>query len=182
MRFPRGVSGKESACQCRSLRRPKFDPWVGKIPWRREWQPTPVFLPGESHGQRSLVGCSPWGRKESDTAECTGTHTTAGKDRGLGNLEMFREGRGLEDVNRSWKELMGRLLVRISSRRSRLCPFWQWWEAEVGLLKTSVGCLGLLEDPEASARILSQEESQATSELSYPKWGKEIPLKWPVGT
>ena len=40
--------------------------WVGRIPWRREWQPTLVFLPGESHGQRSLVGCSPWGRNESD--------------------------------------------------------------------------------------------------------------------
>jgi len=41
----------------------------GKIPWKRKWQPTPVFLPGESHGQRSLTGYSPWGRKESDTTE-----------------------------------------------------------------------------------------------------------------
>ena len=49
--------------QCR---RPGFDPWVGKIPWRKKWQPTPVFLPGESHGQRNLVGYSPWGRKELD--------------------------------------------------------------------------------------------------------------------
>ena len=46
-----------------------FDPWVGKIPWRRGWQPTPGFLPGESHGQRSLVGYSPWGHKEWDTTE-----------------------------------------------------------------------------------------------------------------
>ena len=46
-----------------------FDPWVGKIPWRREWQPTPVFLPGEFHGQRSLAGYSPWGCKESDMTE-----------------------------------------------------------------------------------------------------------------
>ena len=44
-------------------------PWVGKISWRRKWQPTPVFLPGESHGQRSLAGYSPQGHKESDTAE-----------------------------------------------------------------------------------------------------------------
>ena len=44
-----------------------FDHWVGKIPWSRKWQPTPVFLPGESHGQRSLAGYSPWGCKESDT-------------------------------------------------------------------------------------------------------------------
>jgi len=43
-----------------------FDPWVGKTPWRREWLPTPVFLPGKFHGQRSLVGHSPWGHKEMD--------------------------------------------------------------------------------------------------------------------
>ena len=46
-----------------------FDPWVGKIPWRRKWQPAPVFLPGKFHGQRSLAGRPPWGRMGSDTAE-----------------------------------------------------------------------------------------------------------------
>ena len=56
--FPGGVNGKEPACQ---RRRCKFDPWVRKIPWRRSWLPTPVFLPRESHGRRSLVGYSPWG-------------------------------------------------------------------------------------------------------------------------
>ena len=66
------ANGKGSTCQCR---RRGFDPWVGKIPWRRAWQPTPVFLPGESHGQRSLAGYSPPGRQESDTAEHTHTHT-----------------------------------------------------------------------------------------------------------
>ena len=64
IKLPRWLRGKESACQCR---RRRFDPWVGKIPWRRKWQPTPVFLPGKSHGWRRLVGYSPWGRKESDT-------------------------------------------------------------------------------------------------------------------
>ena len=49
--------------------RPGFDPWVGKIPWRREWQPTPVLLPGESHGQWNLAGYSPQDRKELDTTE-----------------------------------------------------------------------------------------------------------------
>ena len=48
---------------------PGLDPWVGKISWGREWQLTPVFLPGEIHGQRSLVGYSPWGHKESDPTE-----------------------------------------------------------------------------------------------------------------
>ena len=51
-----GASGKEPTCQCRRLRRPGFDPCVRKIPWRRAWQPTPVFLPREFHGERSLVG------------------------------------------------------------------------------------------------------------------------------
>ena len=46
-----------------------FDPWVGKIPWRREWLPTLVFLPGEFHGQRNVLGYSPWGPKESDMTE-----------------------------------------------------------------------------------------------------------------
>ena len=54
---------------CLQCRRPGSIPWVGKIPWRRKWLPTPVFLPGEFHGQRSLVGCSPWDNKELDTTE-----------------------------------------------------------------------------------------------------------------
>ena len=54
--FPGGANGKEPACQCRRYKRCGLDPWVGKIPWRRAQQSTPVFLPGESHGQRSLVG------------------------------------------------------------------------------------------------------------------------------
>ena len=65
------VYGKEPICQCRRLKRWGFDPWVGKIPWRRTWQPTPVFLPGESHGQRSLEGYSPRGCKELGTTEVT---------------------------------------------------------------------------------------------------------------
>ena len=57
--FPGGASGKEPAFQCRRHRRLRFNPWVGKIPWRRAWQPTLVFLPGESHGQRRLVDYGP---------------------------------------------------------------------------------------------------------------------------
>ena len=59
--LPGGISDKESACQCRRRRRCGFSPWVEKILWRRKWQPTSLFLPGKSHGQRSLVGYSPWG-------------------------------------------------------------------------------------------------------------------------
>ena len=67
--FPGGASDKELKCQCRRQKRHGFNPWVGKIPWRRKWQPTPVSLPGESHGQRSLMGYSPKSRKELDMSE-----------------------------------------------------------------------------------------------------------------
>ena len=69
--FPGGASGKKPACQCRRHKKCRFDPWVRKLPWRRALHPTAVFLPGESHGQRSLAGYSPWGHTESDTTEAT---------------------------------------------------------------------------------------------------------------
>ena len=68
--FP-GTSSKESTCQCRRRKRGRFDPWVREIPWRRAWQPVPVFLPGESPGQRSLVGYNPQDHKELDRTEVT---------------------------------------------------------------------------------------------------------------
>ena len=67
--FPGGTSDKDLSCQCRRHKRRGFNPSVGKIPWRKKWQPTPVFLPGVSHGQRSLAGYSPWGLKELDMTE-----------------------------------------------------------------------------------------------------------------
>ena len=69
--IPGGARGKEPICQCRRHKRHRFNPWVRKIPWRRKWQPTPVYLLGESHGQKSLVGYSPWSRKEPDMTEAT---------------------------------------------------------------------------------------------------------------
>ena len=80
--FSNGASGEEPSCQCRRHKRHGFYPWVRKIPWRRtqgpmdshwrrKWQSTPVFLPGEFYGQRSLTGYSPWGYKESDMTEAT---------------------------------------------------------------------------------------------------------------
>ena len=69
--FPGGSDGKESACQCR---RPGFDPWIWKMPWRREWQPTSVFLPGEFHEQRSMASCSPRGLKRVGHGWINNTH------------------------------------------------------------------------------------------------------------
>ena len=74
MGFRGGTSGKNFTCQCRRCKSHRFYAWVWKIPWRRKWQPTPIFLPGESHGQRSLVGSQ--GCRESDrTGRITHTHT-----------------------------------------------------------------------------------------------------------
>ena len=67
--FPGCASGKEPSCQCRRCKRCGLDLWVRKIPWMRAWQPTPVFFPGESHGQRSLEDLSPECHKEPGTTE-----------------------------------------------------------------------------------------------------------------
>ena len=73
----RWLSGKESACQFRRCRGLQFEPWIRKIPRRRYWQPTPVFLPGKFLGHRSLAGYSPGGCKESDMTEQLSMHTHA---------------------------------------------------------------------------------------------------------
>ena len=72
--FPGGSVVKNLTC-----RRPRFNPWVEKIPWRKKWQPTPVFLPGKFHGQRSLVGYRPQGCKESDANERLNYHNSLTK-------------------------------------------------------------------------------------------------------
>ena len=69
MGFPGGASGKDPVCQWRSHKRREFDPWVRKVPWKRDWYLTPIFLPRESHGQRSLSGYSLQGHSEVDTTE-----------------------------------------------------------------------------------------------------------------
>ena len=77
-------------CQCRRCRRHGFDPWVGKIPWRRKWQRSPIFLTGESHGQRSLVDCSPWGHKDPQL-NTLHIHTCAGtEDVKYGTIEICK--------------------------------------------------------------------------------------------
>ena len=80
--LPWWLSGKKSACE---RRRRGFNPWIGKIPSRRKWQPTPVILPGKSHGQRSLACYSPWGLKELDTPS---THTLLLLDQGFSRHQI----------------------------------------------------------------------------------------------
>ena len=68
--LPRCLSGKESTCQCRRPQERGFDPWVGKMPWRWKWQPTPIFLPGKFYRQRNLVGCNSWDRRVGHNWAC----------------------------------------------------------------------------------------------------------------
>ena len=72
--FPGGASGKEPPGNAGVARDTGLIPGSGRVPWRRKWQPSPVFLPGESHGQRSLADYSLWGRKGLDTTERLSTH------------------------------------------------------------------------------------------------------------
>ena len=93
-----GASGKDPACQCRREKRQGFYPWVGKIPWSRKWQPTPVFLAGKFHGQRSMLGYHTWGCKESDITKQLSTHTHTfikgqhRKVRGIQTASLFPPG------------------------------------------------------------------------------------------
>ena len=93
MGFPGGSEVKASACTAGDL---GSIPGVGNIPWRRQWQPTPVFLPGESHGQRSLVGYSPRGCKELDTTEQLHFHFTFKHE--LNAFEMFTKVSGIRQA------------------------------------------------------------------------------------
>ena len=118
--FPGGTSGKEPTCQCRRQKRHRFNPWVRKIRWRRAWQPTPVFLPGESHGQRSLVGYSPWGPKELDTTEVTEhAHTRTWYEPTALTLHLRKLALLLASF--SWLEVEPALAVRMAD--SCLVPF-----------------------------------------------------------
>ena len=89
MGFPGGASVKEPTCQCKRCKWYRFNLWVGQIPWRREWLPTPVFLPGESHGQRSLMGYSPWSCTELTRPK--GLSRRAGQERSFGGKTQVPE-------------------------------------------------------------------------------------------
>ena len=93
-----------AAAACRRCKRHGFDSWVGKIPWRREWQPSPVFLPGEIHGQRNLVDYSPWGCKSpTGFSDYTTTTTTVFCWCCLASRGSPRSTTGLEsNLRRQW--------------------------------------------------------------------------------
>ena len=131
-------SGKEFACQCRNHRRRRcvFDPWVGKI-WRRKWQPPPVFLPGKSHGQRSLVGYSPRDRRESDTAEHAHMCTHTGKPQCTSILRKLQiiilpsTSSPYDNVVRNWKQVPSKASL-VAQRLKRLPAMREAWARSLG--------------------------------------------------
>ena len=132
---------------CLQWGRPVFDPWVRKIPWRRKWQSTPVLLPGKSHGQRSLVGYSPWGRKESDTTEQLHFHFHNVGDLGLllGREEPLEKEMATHSSTLAWKipwrEDPGRLHFMGSQRVRHYWgssfTFWSKSDTDVSFLLCS---------------------------------------------
>ena len=105
--------GKELACQCRRWKRLSFNPWIGKIPWSRKWQHTPGFLPGKSHGQRSQVGYSPCGGKESDMTECI---TSVNEGRGWRDESTNQGSPWVTCNHRDWRETWNKLSFGASWR------------------------------------------------------------------
>ena len=111
---PGGTSGKEPACQCRRHKRHGFDPESGR---RRARQPSPIFLPGESHGHRSLNGWSPWGHKESDWSDLAHTRTHFGTSRGRHGDSKAWKGDHRFHSGSEWT------LTFVCSGHS----WWWWW-------------------------------------------------------
>ena len=113
-----------------SMPETRFNPWVGKIPWRRKWQSTPVFLPGESHGQRRLVGHSPRGHRELDTTERLHLHQnliywtspTAALEQSLRVLRLFY-----------WYDRLANMTLLWGAFHHHLVP--HWWEGSFPVLK-----------------------------------------------
>ena len=89
--LPWRLSGKEFSCQCKRHRRRGFDPWVRKTPWRRKWQLTPVFLPGNFMEQRSLTGYGPWGHKRLDASEHSWMPFCCGDRILVGNVDPWED-------------------------------------------------------------------------------------------
>ena len=120
MGFPGDTSNKEPTFQCRSKRQ-GFEPWVRKTPWRRKWQLTPVFLPGESHEQRNFASYSPWGFKESDMTELTSHRVYKRKSaKGKVRQRLRYQKRNRETKAETHTEASKRKIVKICQRKECL--------------------------------------------------------------
>ena len=109
--FPGGSVAKEPTCPCRKCRRCTFDPWIGKISWRKKWQPIPIALPGKFHGQQSRVGYSPQGCKEVDMTEWLSMNRNRGTSSTWWRTSIKNPQLTSYLVARNWKERMSLQLL-----------------------------------------------------------------------
>ena len=155
MGFPGGTNGKEPAYQYWRRKRHGFDPWAGEISWRRAWHPTPVFLPGKSHGLRILVGYSPKGCKELDMTEQLSTHVRRligqwGNLNRKGDWQHFNRYNFLwntEEMREEWRELTTAKIKWIANTttikrpknlRTAIMNICGFWVSFLGLLPSRI--------------------------------------------
>ena len=119
----------------------QFDPWVKKIPWRRKWQPIPVFLSEKFHGQRGLVGYSPWGCKESDTTEQARTHAWTLQKRNTYSNAKFAESLRKKKLAKLWRKLKIKTVKTIEMplliSKSHYHLVWATWMGQFGDAQTA---------------------------------------------
>ena len=151
MSFPGGSDGKRVSLQCR---RPRFDPWVKKIPWQRKWQPTLVFLPGKFHGWRNLVGYSLWGHKESDTTEQLRFH-----------FSLSCTGEGNVDTQTPWAVWYGWAAEEPSQAGSAVVLGWCLGQEGASIHAQNSDSLGAASPDEERLRHPAQQD-QGTTQVS----------------
>ena len=156
-----------------------FDPWVGKMPWRREWQPIPVFLAGESHGQRNLAGYSPWGRQESNTTEDTRWFLKAQRS---GWNQIYTGGRNLQRKRQDfwkaantlgmWTYLLNNWGLSRSSGSRTLWSFSGWAPAFAFCSAAAASC--------GVPRVLSESEQNQGSKSGETLAHLSLPSSLPL--
>ena len=172
--LPRWHSGKESACQCRRHRRCEFNSWVEKIPWRRKWQPTPVFLPGKFHRQRSLGSYRPWGHRIQNDWAHTHTHPTTLPNNTCFSIHYMGQGLLVPFSRQGEWGTKGEGLFRISiSQRVDLALREYWSQKNPHILKSKPFTL---QRRELRFRGLSVWSAVAQRD---PKFGSSTPARGP---
>ena len=119
----------------------QFDPWVKKIPWRRKWQPSPIFLSEKFHGQRSLVGYSPWGCKESEMTEQACTHAWTFQKRNTHSNAKFAESLRKKQLAKLWRKLKIKTVkifeMPVLISKSHYHLVWATWMGQFGDAQTA---------------------------------------------
>ena len=160
--LPWWLNGKESTCQSR---RRGFDPWVGKIPWRRKWQPTLIFLPGKSHGQRSLEDYSPWDHERAGHDFKTEKQQSLGRDRATAAYAIKQPSKQREMGEKLW--IFSPSLSIWWARESGKCSFL--WH-QFGIQNSGNGWERWVVDRHSLLSELLRHSSPLKPALNFVSW------------